>query len=128
MQQLRQGTTVVGHSSQGRGRHSQGETRTLHHGAIGRGLYSHKYGHADRAFPSDDSNLKRTSFGSPNDWNRLPRGGEPEARRDFVRGFAAAVLEGKANPVPPGEALAVQPGYMWVERVLLPSLDSAKKQ
>jgi predicted dehydrogenase/threonine dehydrogenase-like Zn-dependent dehydrogenase len=52
--------------------------------------------------------LKRTPFGTPNDWNRLPCGGERQARRDFVRAFAAAVLDGQPNPAPPEEALAVQ--------------------
>jgi 2-desacetyl-2-hydroxyethyl bacteriochlorophyllide A dehydrogenase len=52
--------------------------------------------------------LKRTPFGETNDWNRLPNGTERQARRDFVRAFAAAVLRGEANPVPPEEALTVQ--------------------
>lgn len=51
--------------------------------------------------------LRRTSLGAANEWTHLPRGGEIAARRDFVRAFAAAVLEGAPNPVPPADALAV---------------------
>ena len=52
--------------------------------------------------------LRRTVLGEPNDWRRLPAGDERQSRRDFVRAFAAAVLEGAPNPVPPSEALALQ--------------------
>jgi UDP-N-acetyl-2-amino-2-deoxyglucuronate dehydrogenase len=52
--------------------------------------------------------LRQTALGAPGQWTRLPRGRERQARRDFVRAFAAAVLNGSANPVPPEEALAVQ--------------------
>ncbi len=52
--------------------------------------------------------LRQTSLGAANEWTHLPRGEERQARRDFVRAFAAAILDGGANPVPPEDTLAVQ--------------------
>jgi len=52
--------------------------------------------------------LRKTSLGATNDWARLPVGDEQQARRDLLRAFAASVLGGSPNPVPPEEALAVQ--------------------
>jgi len=52
--------------------------------------------------------LRSNPYGPANEWARLPRGTEREARRDFMRAFAAAVLRKADNPVPDDEALAVQ--------------------
>jgi len=52
--------------------------------------------------------LRQNPLGAPGQWTRLPHGGERQARRDLVRAFTAAVLDGSANPVPTEEALAVQ--------------------
>jgi predicted dehydrogenase len=52
--------------------------------------------------------LRTSSLGQTNEWRHLPIGGEREARRDFVRAFAAAVRGREPNPVPPGESIAVQ--------------------
>jgi predicted dehydrogenase/NADPH:quinone reductase-like Zn-dependent oxidoreductase len=52
--------------------------------------------------------LRPNPYGPANEWARLPRGTEREARRDFMRAFASAVVQGAANPVPDDEALAVQ--------------------
>jgi len=52
--------------------------------------------------------LRKSSLGQPNEWRHLPIGGEREARRDFVRAFAAAALRGGPNPAPPEASLAVQ--------------------
>lgn len=52
--------------------------------------------------------LRPNPYGPANEWTRLPRGTEGEARRDFMRAFAAAVDEGAANPVSDEETLAVQ--------------------
>jgi predicted dehydrogenase/NADPH:quinone reductase-like Zn-dependent oxidoreductase len=52
--------------------------------------------------------LRNTTLGRTGEWTRLPVGTEREARRDFVRAFASAVLTGSANPAPAEEALAIQ--------------------